>query len=80
MGLSLPEDAECSGLLSIECGTEPQKRSARAGMYRNGTDRLVSNWFFFDSTDALQEWLEAEQTVAELLETYYRLRDRVANR
>lgn len=80
VGLSLPEDEAFSGLLSIECGTEPQKRSAQAGMYRNGTDRLVSNWFFFDSTDALLEWLEAEQTVAELLETYYRLRHRAANR
>lgn len=79
VGLSLPEDAEFSGLLSIECGTEPWKRSAQAGMYRNGTDRLVSNWFFFDSTDALLQWLEAEETVAELIQTYYRLRHRAEN-
>ena len=80
VGLSLPEDAECSGILSIESGTEPQKRSAQAGMYRNGTDCLVSNRFFFDSTDALLEWLEAEQTVAVLIQTYYHLRDRAVNR
>lgn len=76
VGLSLPEDTEFSGLISIECGTEPRKRAVQAGMYRNNGDRLVSNWFFFDSTDALLEWLEEEQTVAVLTETCYRLRSR----
>ena len=79
VGLSLPGDKEFSGLLAVECGAQPQKRAAQAGMYRNGTDRLVSNWFFFDSTDALLEWLEAEETVAELIQTYYRLRHRAEN-
>ena len=76
IGLCFPDDEEFRGLLNIEYGTEPDRRTATAGVYRVGTDRLVSNCFFFDSTQALREWLEAEDTVPLLMETYRHLRQR----
>lgn len=75
IGLCFPDDEEFRGVLNIEHGTDPQKRVAYAGVYRIGTDRLVSNCFFFDSTQAVQDWLEAGETVPMLIETYYHLRE-----
>lgn len=79
IGLCFPDDEEFRGVLNIECAAEPDRRVANVGVYRVGTDRLVSNYFFFDSTKEVMEWLEAEQTVPLLIETYCHLRERVEN-
>lgn len=79
IGLCFPDDEEFRGLLNIEYGTESKTRKANVGVYRNGTDRLASNYFFFDSTQAVLDWLEAEETVPMLIETYYHLREHAAD-
>lgn len=77
IGLIYPDDKEIYGLLNLEPGSNRLSRVARVGAYRHGTDRLVSNFFLFDSTQALLDWLTAEDTGAKLIEAYQHLRERV---
>lgn len=76
-GFYIP-DSEYMGFVRIEPGTEPEKRVANVSVYRQGTDRVVSNLFFFNSTQEILEWLEAKKTVAEVIDTCHQLKARVA--
>lgn len=77
IGLIYPDDKEIYGLLNLEPGSDKISRVAHVGAYRNGEFRLVSNLFFFNSTQELMEWLSAEDTPALLIDTYRHLRERV---
>lgn len=77
VGLIYPGDEETHGLLNLEPGSDKKRRVAHVGAYRHGTDRLVSNFFFFDSTQALVDWLAAEDTGPKLIEIYQHLREKV---
>lgn len=77
IGLIYPDDKKIYGLLNLEPGSEKTRRVAHVGAYRHGTDRLVSNYFFFDSTQELMDWLQAEDTGPKLIEAYQHLRERV---
>lgn len=77
IGLIYPDNKEIYGLLNLEPGSDKKRRVARVGAYRHGTDRLVSNFFFFDSTQELMDWLTAEDTGAKLIEIFKHLRERV---
>lgn len=76
-GLRFPGEREIHGHLFVEPGSVKNERVVRVGVYRNGSDRMVNNYFFFDSTQAVLEWLKAEETVPVLVETYRHLRERV---
>lgn len=67
-------DEHFLGLLFIEPHPDNVKRAAMASVYRAGTDRMVSNFIFFENTQEVLDWLEAEKTVAELTEIYVGLR------
>lgn len=73
VGLIFPEDPNIHGLLNVEPGSDKNQRVVHVGAYRSGSDRLVSNYFFFDSTQAVLDWLAAAETVALLIETYRHL-------
>lgn len=77
IGLVYPDDEEIYGLLNLEPGTEKAGRVAHVGAYRHGTYRLVSNFFFFDSTQDLMDWLQAEDTGSKLIEVFHNLLERV---
>lgn len=77
IGLVYPDDEEIYGLLNLEPDSDKKRRVAHVGAYRHGTDRLVSNFFFFDSTQALMDWLAAEDTGPKLIEIYQHLRERM---
>lgn len=77
VGLIYPGDEEIRGLLNLEPGSEKTGRVVHVGAYRYGTDRVVSNFFFFDSTQDLMDWLQAEDTGAKLIEIFQNLRERV---
>jgi len=67
-------DAQFLALLSFESYPDGVKRAAMASVYRAGTDRMVSNFIFFDNTQEVLDWLGSEKTVSELTETYIGLR------
>lgn len=67
-------DEHFLGLLFIEPHPDGVKRVAMASVYRAGTDRMVSNFIFFENTQKVLDWLGSEKTVAELTETYIALR------
>lgn len=73
--LSCPDD-KYTGILTVEPRSDGVKRVATASVYREGTDRLVSNYFFFENSQAFLTWLDAEKTVVELMETYMHLREK----
>lgn len=77
IGLIYPDNKEIYGLLNLEPGSDKKGRVAHVGAYRHRADRLVSNFFFFDSTRELMDWLAAEDTGAKLIEIYQHLRERV---
>lgn len=77
IGLVYPDDEEIYDLLNLEPGTEKVGRVAHVGAYRHGTYRLVSNFFFFDSTRKLMDWLQAEDTGPKLIEVFHNLLERV---
>lgn len=47
------------------------------GAYRNGEFRVVSNFFFFNSTQDLMDWLKAEDTGPKLVEAFQQLQQQV---
>ena len=47
------------------------------GAYRGGEFRVVGNFFFFDSTQALMDWLQAENTGPELIGVFQQLQKQV---
>lgn len=67
-------DEHFLGLLFIEPHPDNAKRAAMVSVYRAGTDRMVSNFIFFENTQEVLDWLGSEETVAELTETYISLR------
>lgn len=75
--LGFPAQREFQGLLYVEPRTEKKQRAVRVGVHRRGSDRMMNNFFFFDSSQQLLDWLEAEETVPLLVETYRRLRDQL---
>lgn len=77
IGLIYPDDKEIYGLLNLEPGSGKASRVAHVGAYRDGEFRLVRNFFFFDSTQELMDWLAAEDTGPKLIEIYQHLRERV---
>lgn len=77
VGLIYPGDEEIRGLLNLEPGSDKAGRVAHVGAYWYGTDRVVSNFFFFDSTQELLDWLQAEDTGPKLIKIYQNLREHV---
>lgn len=77
IGLVYPDDEEIYGLLNLEPGSDKTGRVAHVGAYRHGTYRLVSNFFFFDSTRELMDWLKSEDTGSKLIEVFHNLLERV---
>ena len=77
IGFILPEDTY-HGFLQIEYGQSPEKRVADIGVYEEGSDRVVRNFLFFDSSRAVQDWLEAETSVEELKKIAQHLRQKAA--
>ena len=69
-------DEKYHGYLQIDRGQEPEKRVADIGVYETGSDRVVRNFLFFDSSQAVQDWLGAESSVEELKKTAQHLRQR----
>lgn len=76
-GLGFPGEREIHGLLFVEPGTEKNERIVRASVRREGSDRLISNLFFFDSAQEVLDWLQAEETVPLLVKTFQQLRERL---
>ena len=67
-------DEHFLGLLFIDPHPDNTKRVAMASVYRAGTDRMASNYIFFENTQEVLDWLGSEKNVSELTETYIGLR------
>ena len=75
IGFILPHDT-FHGFLQIKYGQEPEKRVVDIGVYEEGSNRVVRNFLFFDSSKAVRDWLEAEETVKQLKNTALHLRQK----
>lgn len=79
-GLVFPEDEEIRGLLFVEPGSPPTCRTVRVGVHYRGSDRVINNFFFFDSTQEVLQWLQAEETEATLIEVCHHLWQKLPDR
>lgn len=77
IALSFPAQNEFQGLLYVEPGASKNERVVRASVRRRGSDRVMNNFYFFDSSQEVLDWLKAEETVPLLVDTYRHLRDRL---
>ena len=75
IGFILPEDIY-HGFVHIKYGQEPEKRVVDIGVYEEGSSRVVRNFLFFDSSKAVWDWLDAEETVEQLKNTALHLRQK----
>lgn len=79
-GLVFPEDEEIRGLLFVEPGTPPTCRTVRVGVHYRGSDRVINNFFFFDSTREVLQWLEAAETETTLIQVCHHLWEQLPDR
>lgn len=77
VGLYFPGEREIHGVLFVEPGSNKNTRVVRVGVHRSQSDRLISNCFFFSSSQEVTDWLAAEETVPLLVSTYRQLRERL---
>ena len=77
LALAFPAQKEFQGLLYVEPGEANIGRPVRVSVRRRGSDRVMNNFFFFDSSQEVLAWLKAEETVPLLVDTYCQLRDRL---
>ena len=75
IGFILPHDTY-HGFLQIQYGQQPEKRVVDIGVYEEGSSRVVRNFLFFDSTKAVMDWLEAEESIEQLKNTALHLRQK----
>lgn len=68
----------CHSILGIEESYSSQtERYVTLGVYREGEDRVVSNYLFKGTKQEVLEWLESPEGLTQIIEAYEHLEEKV---